>query len=346
MNRAQNHTISRSGPRLLTTERNLSSSIETRSIQVLLAKSPLEQDCDPYLKFVQASVIGAHGLTIRGNSEFEIWGWKGSTLKKLEQRLLYFFKEYQDDSAGCLAMGLAALRLKHDLIVECFSAGETIGERLLLGPGASNFDLTEAIRSEEQVVWQKVLRIKLLIPSLSIIDLKLIVKKRCPLARVHFLSDDSHSPRIRSHHTLSALRQQYSSKSKIPNQAIPMQANGSWLLSEKHRHFRHTKVKLLKRGVIIEELCYPKFLGHSVIVCVDHLQTDITGLKLIKNESYRRTIEEILSLLSVTVAESSASPHPYRYAYTNNIIFALFALTIVLLVQLNPTRPDSGSHTL
>ena len=297
--------------------------------QALLAEYQFNRPGDFLLKFVQASTIAAHGLTIIGNQIFEFWGWTGDDLNKLLSRLKRPLGSHRDDALSYLAQGLLTLASRQHLNLAHYQRGQDEGQSLTLHLGTlSKARVSQVARAGGIARGHSLLRITLSRPCLELPILRKFLDERCPWSRIRYEETAMHQ----GQHTLAALRSRRSNNS-IPQHAQWRNDLPGWFVVEGQRLSKFARLRLFKHGVMLEEVVLKGQMGPKISLCADHLKTDLSGLRFIHDQAFEDAVKRGRELLSMGVPlpfQESSSLHRSLPTWTACLMGLLLAVTALL----------------
>lgn len=298
----------------------------------LASRYRLKGPWDFALKFVQAAHLGAGGLTIRGDSTFELWGWQRGGLEDIWERIQSPFDLHSSDAAGCLSVGLAALNAVCDLEIRYFQAGQSSGQRLACWAQQTEQppEVSVIERPNEVPEGLSLLSIKLLWDQCpwNSDEFESFLVRRAPLGRLRFVSAGA-GP---EGHTLSNLRRKRV-KEFVPDQAQWNEQLGGWYVLEPQRPGKKAVVRLMARGVVLEEHTFNRRLGPVVTVCADHLPTDLSGLQFVEGEEKSELVETAAALLARGVLTQKHLGRRFP-TYTRETVACLALLSLQCLYHM------------
>ena len=284
--------------------RNQSFTLHPIKAQALLAEYRFNRPGDFLLKFVQASTLAAHGLTIIGNQIFELWGWSGDDLNKLLGRLKRPLGHHRDDALSYLAQGLLTLASRQHLNLAHYQRGHHEGQSLTLHLGSlSRAKVSRIPRAKGIARGHSLLRITLSQPCLELPILRKFLDERCPWSRIRYEESSLHH----GQHTLAALRSRRANNS-IPHHAQWRKDLPGWFVVEGQRLSKYARLRLFKHGVMLEEVVLKGKVGPTISLCADHLRTDLSGLRFVHDQAFEDAVERGRELLSVVSPRAFQEP--------------------------------------
>lgn len=250
----------------------------------ILTRYQLQESTDFLLKFVQAACQTSKGFNVTEGLQCDFWGWGGGDLSDIQARCESLLAGSQDEAIGCLVSGMMGALQHGPLTVELFRAGETDGQQVTLTE--SSFltawgEVESTGRPVDSFSNHDLLRVTLPESRLKLSNVNALFQSRCPWTPIRVSAGG---------HQLAEVMASKRACRKFAPLRQPAKAG-----TRARDWYRHTVgpsnhaplIRLVKYGVVAEELAWDEGEPGAVLeLCADHVVTDLSGLKLLKNEDY------------------------------------------------------------